>query len=199
RPPLLPCNLPEEIQGESVRVADAEAPVAPRLVRQLLLDRQPLGHGPLVPRFQLVRLDHHEGPLGGPVVPEVGGLPAPRPRQHLDHPGGGPEDRPPVVGAAVPRLQDGQFQPVPVEGDRRLVGRGEVRKPELALPHDTLRAGAAGPTAERGSGPASGPPPPYRSFRAAGRFKAKSSVCRPSLTSTRTLLPSASGGITSAG
>jgi hypothetical protein len=44
---------------------------------------------------------------------------------------------------AIPRLKDGERQPVPIEGDRRLVVRGEIRESELACTHHTLRAHAS--------------------------------------------------------
>src|SRR5262249_3474399 len=56
------------------------------------------------------------------------------------------KDGPAVVGTAVPGAEDGQPQPVPVERDRRLVTRGEIRKPELAGTHHTLPVGRGGET-----------------------------------------------------
>src|SRR5438093_12169533 len=61
----------EEVQREPVRLANAEAPMTPRLSRQVLLDRKALLNGSPVCLFHVFDLDHHESALWGPVIPKV--------------------------------------------------------------------------------------------------------------------------------
>src|SRR5919106_3737962 len=64
-------SLREEIDHEPVRLAYAEAPVPPALVRQPLRDQEPALDRPAMEILHRRDLDHHERPLGRPFVPEV--------------------------------------------------------------------------------------------------------------------------------
>ena len=63
-------NLLEEIEGEAVRLGQAEATVAPLLICQLLLDRQSLLNCSPILLIDIFRLDHDERTLGRSIIPE---------------------------------------------------------------------------------------------------------------------------------
>jgi hypothetical protein len=102
--PLSTLGLSEEVQRESVRLANAEASMTPSLSRQMLVDRKALLNSSPVCLFDVVDFDHHKDALRGPVIPKVGRITAPGSYQDLDYSGCSGEEGSAIVCIAVPRL-----------------------------------------------------------------------------------------------